>query len=183
MAAPDRDNNSRDCTQRPFNGVISTRHGADHHFNLQVAGPRRGFTAAQLRGIALLIDRCCTHPVATLTQRGAIDLGEIDTRWQSTISSALVEFHLADDDADDDDAPGDGVAGLCTNPWYGMSISVDQLLRLAGIMVEFAIDHVAFGQRRVAYFSISRDTPLPAFQSALRELGFFQRGGLVCTPR
>ncbi len=183
MRAMDSEPSRSELFSRPFNGVFSTSHESDHQFRLQIIGPRCGFTATQLRGIALLIDRCCTHPVAALSPDGAIDLGRIENRWQSSINSALVELHLTDDDPDGDYAPEEHLTQVCTNPWTGTYISVDQLLRMAAIMVEHAIEHVTFGDHRVARFSISPETSLPHFQNALRALGFFRRGEMVCSRR
>jgi hypothetical protein len=180
MRAADSDTNNTEFPSRPFNGIFTTRHHPDRRFNLQITGPRRGFTASQLRGIASLIDRCCAQPVATLTVRGALDLGAIDANRHAMVNAALLELHLTDDDPDNDDLPPPGVGGLSTNPWFGVLISVDQLSRLASIMVEHSVDHIAFGPRRVAQFRVSHNTNLPDFQTALRALGFFQRDGKVC---
>lgn len=178
MRASDGNHDGMDSPSRPFNGIFSTNHISATQFNLVIDGPRHGFTASQLRGVALLIDRCCDHPVATLTAQGALDLGAIDARWRTSVNAALVELHLTGDDDDDIDAVP---RRMCTNPWNGTSISVDQLVCLARIMVEHSIDHVLFDNHRIARFDISRDTSVADFQTALCSIGLFHHGQMVCT--
>ncbi len=181
MPAPERNGNDVDLSNRPFNGVFGTTHCLGSQFNLIIHGPRRGFTAAQLRGIALLLSRCSDRPTAHVTAQGAVDLGAIGARWRSIINAALVDLHLTDDDADDDFEPPQIPTRFCTYPFAGTDISVDQLLRLASVMVEHSVDHVLFGFQRIARFDITHDTSVAELHKAIRALDFLQDGQMVCT--
>lgn len=156
---------------RPFSGVYAHKSNTVSGIRIVIGSPPHGFTPLQLRGVALLIDRCCLHPLATLISTGGLDIGVVDARKFSDVTTTLSQLDLIDDPRENYTDIACVYDATLTFRLYGSSLSVDAMLNMSSLMQRSAIHHIKFGADRTARFYFALEQDVSDFVSGLIALG------------